>query len=179
MIRRSARAPPPDGTFTPTLFQHGGTGRPTFRITEWWQPDSGVDLGGRTLRVLAVPGHTPESLALYDAAAGQLFAGDYLYPGDLFAFAPGSDLLAYHDTARRLLELTADRPDVGIYGAHVQDASASPRLGRSDLEALERATGELVADPAHAPPWSLAWFEWIPTRRYAFGGGIVILAPIF
>lgn len=169
----------PDGAFTPTLLQHGAPGRPTFRIAEWWAPDSSVDLGGRALRVLSVPGHTPESLALYDAASGQLFTGDYLYPGDLFAFAPGSDLVAYRDTAQRLLALTADRPDVAIYGAHVQDASASPRQGRPDLAALEPALQDLVADRAHAPPWALAWFEWIPTRRYEFGGGLVILAPIF
>jgi hydroxyacylglutathione hydrolase len=168
-----------DGAFTPTLLQHGAPGRPTFRITEWWQPDSNVDLGGRTLRVLSAPGHTPESLVLYDAAAGQLFSGDYLYPGDLFAFAPGSDLVAYRDTARRLLDLTADRRDVAIYGAHVQDASASARQSVVALEAVERATDALVAEPDHAPPWTLAWFEWIPTRRYAFGGGLVILAPIF
>jgi glyoxylase-like metal-dependent hydrolase (beta-lactamase superfamily II) len=169
----------PDGAFTPGLLQHGGPGAPTFRINEWWGPDSTVDLGGRTLRVLSVPGHTPESLALYDAAAGQLFTGDYLYAGDLFAFVPGADLVAYRDSARRLLELTADRPDLAIYGAHVQDASASPRQGVRELQALERATDDLVADPAQAPPWTLAWFEWIPTRRYDFGGGLVILAPLF
>ena len=28
-------------------------------------------------------------------------------------------------------------------------------------------------------PWTLAWFEWIPTRRHAFGDGLVILLPIF
>ncbi len=169
----------PDGAFTPTLFQHGGPGRPTFRITEWWAPDSTVELGGRALRVLSVPGHTPESLALYDAASGQLFTGDYLYPGDLFAFVPGGDLVAYRDTARRLLDLTADRPGIAIYGAHVQDASASPRQHRSDLEATRAAFDDLVADPAQAPRWQLAWFEWIPTRRYEFGGGLVILAPLF
>jgi glyoxylase-like metal-dependent hydrolase (beta-lactamase superfamily II) len=168
-----------DGAFTPTLLQHGAPGRPTFRITEWWAPDSIVDLGGRALRVLSVPGHTPESLALYDAGAGQLFTGDYLYAGDLFAFVPGADLAAYRESARRLLALTADRPDVAIYGAHTQDASASPRQGVRELEALERATDALVANSAQAPPWTLAWFEWIPTRRYEFGGGLVILAPLF
>jgi glyoxylase-like metal-dependent hydrolase (beta-lactamase superfamily II) len=168
----------PDGSFMPTIFQHGGAGRPTFRITEWWAPDSTLDLGGRALRVLSVPGHTPESLALYDAASGQLFTGDYLYAGDLFAFVPGSDLVAYRDSARRLLEITGGRPDLAIYGAHVQDASASPRQGLRDLQALERATGQL-ADPAIALRWQRAWFAWIPTRRYAFDGGVVILTPLF
>ena len=168
-----------DGRFTPSLLQYGRAGRPSFRITEWWAPDAPIDLGGRVLQVLSVPGHTPESLALYDAASGQLFTGDFLYPGDLFAFVPGSDLVAYRDSARRLLDLTANRLDVAIYGAHVQDASASPRQGVRDLEALERAMGELVLDPAHTPPWTLARVEWIPTRRYQFDDGLVILAPLF
>ena len=94
----------PDGTFTPTIFQHGGPGRPSFRITTWWEPDATSSSAVARCSVLSVPGHTPESLALYDADAGQLFSGDYLYAGDLFAFAPGSDLVAYRDTARRLLE---------------------------------------------------------------------------
>jgi glyoxylase-like metal-dependent hydrolase (beta-lactamase superfamily II) len=161
------------------LLQHGRAGRPSFCITEWWEPDAHIDLGGRVLQALSVPGHTPESLALYDAERGQLFSGDYLYPGDLFAFGPGSDLVAYRDTARRLLDLVADRPDVAIYGAHVPTASTSPRQGMRDLERLERALAELLGDPAQIRPWTLARFEWIPTRRYQFDDGLVILAPLF
>jgi glyoxylase-like metal-dependent hydrolase (beta-lactamase superfamily II) len=119
------------------------------------------------------------TLALYDAERGQLFSGDYLYPGDLFAFGPGSDLAAYRDTAQRLLALTAQRPDLAIYGAHVSAPSASPRQHRSDLERLAAALDDLLADRDHALPWTLAWFEWIPTRRHAFGDGLVILLPIF
>jgi glyoxylase-like metal-dependent hydrolase (beta-lactamase superfamily II) len=168
-----------DGRFTPSLLQHGATGRPGFRITEWWEPDARIDLGGRVLHILSVPGHTPESLALYDAESGQLFSGDYLYPGDLFAFGPGSSLVAYRDTARRLLDLVADRPDVAIYGAHVPTSSTSPRQGIRDLERLERALDDLLGDPEHARPWTFARFEWIPTRRYQFDDGLVILAPLF
>lgn len=168
-----------DDRFTPTLLQHGAAGRPTFRITEWWTPDTDVDLGGRVLRVLSVPGHTPESLALYDAESGRLFSGDYLYPGDLFAFVPGSDLAAYRETARRLLALSASRPDLAIYGAHVPASSVWPRQDRRALERLAAALDQLLADGNRELPWTLAWFEWIPTRRHAFGDGLVILTPIF
>jgi glyoxylase-like metal-dependent hydrolase (beta-lactamase superfamily II) len=160
------------------LLQHGATGRPSFRITEWWKPDADVDLGGRVLRVLSVPGHTPESLALYDAERGRLFSGDYLYPGDLFAFVPGSDLAAYRETARRLLDLTAQRPDLAIYGAHVPASSASPRQDRRALERLAAALDQLLADRTRALPWTLAWFEWILTRRHGSGDGR-IRTPIF
>lgn len=39
-----------------------------------------VETGGRRLRVLLTPGHTPGSLCLYDEAGGILFAGDHLLP---------------------------------------------------------------------------------------------------
>jgi glyoxylase-like metal-dependent hydrolase (beta-lactamase superfamily II) len=168
-----------DGRFTPSLLQHGRAGRPSFRITEWWPPDARIDLGGRVLQVISAPGHTPESLALYDAECGQLFTGDYLYPGDLFAFVPGSDLVAYRDTARRLLDVLAERSDVAIYGAHVPTSSTSPRQGTRDLERLAIALDDLLSDRAHVMPWTLAWFAWIPTRRYQFGGDLAILAPLF
>ncbi len=168
-----------DGTFTPSLLQHGGPERPTFPISEWWAPDARIDLGGRVLQMISAPGHTPESLALYDAARGQLFTGDYIYPGDLFAFAPGSDLRAYRDTAQRLLDIVADQRDVSIYGAHVPTSSTSPRQGIRDLERLATALDALLSESAQVPPWTLARFEWIPTRRYDFGDGLVILAPLF
>jgi glyoxylase-like metal-dependent hydrolase (beta-lactamase superfamily II) len=163
-----------DGLFTPTLLQFGGTGRPTFRIGEWWTPDAVIDLGGRSLRVLSVPGHTPESLALYDAERGQLFTGDYLYRGDLFAFVPGSDVGAYLETAHRLLALTGG--DVAIYGAHVATPDLAPRQSRAELEHLAADLEALLG--GHGPPWTFDHFEWIPTRRYAFDDGTVLLTPL-
>jgi hypothetical protein len=47
-----------------------------------------------------------------------------------------------------------------------------------DLERVEQAFDDLIDDPAAAPRWSLAWFGWIPTRRYDFGEGLVVLAPL-
>ncbi len=69
-------------------------------VTEWLKPGATIDLGGRVLQVLHVPGHTPTSVALYDAARHQLFAGDFLYPTTLYAFLPGSSLSAYRKTTR-------------------------------------------------------------------------------
>jgi hypothetical protein len=36
------------------------------RPTQWLTPDSTIDLGGRPLLVLHTPGHTPDSMALFD-----------------------------------------------------------------------------------------------------------------
>jgi glyoxylase-like metal-dependent hydrolase (beta-lactamase superfamily II) len=161
------------GRFTPTLLQHGAPGRPRFRITEWWAPDAGIDLGGRRLRALSIPGHTPESLGLYDPERRQLFTGDFLYPGDLFAFNPGADLAAYRESARRLLAFTEAAPDVAIRGAHVPATDTPPLQTRGDLARAEAALGALVEGKAGAG--ELGWFLVIPVRRFDFGGGLAIL----
>jgi len=38
-----------------------------FHITDWIRDGSNIDLGGRVLRVIATPGHTPDSISLWDA----------------------------------------------------------------------------------------------------------------
>jgi glyoxylase-like metal-dependent hydrolase (beta-lactamase superfamily II) len=111
-----------------------------FAVTRWLAPGSSIDLGGRVLRVLAMPGHTPDSVVLLDSAARRLFAGDFIYPSQIYAFLPGADLAAYGASAR---ELAAQlRTDTVVYGAHgCDDAPAVdvPRLTRNDVQDLARA----------------------------------------
>ncbi len=111
---------------------------PRFRVDNWWPSGTRIDLGGRTLRVLWTPGHTPTSAALYDADRHQLFGGDFIYPGELYAFLPGASRAAYLSTTGQLLA-TLD-PATRIYCAHMADATdviAAPVLGVDDLRALE------------------------------------------
>jgi hydroxyacylglutathione hydrolase len=113
---------------------------PTFRVDEWWAPESTIDLGARRLRVLATPGHTPTSVSLYDEGRHQLFAGDFIYPGYLYAFLPGASRGAYLSTTKRLLSIID--PDTQIFAAHMADPPApvrAPVLQVADLRALERA----------------------------------------
>ena len=42
-----------------------------------------VELGGTSLRVLHVPGHSPGSVAFYDEAGGVLIGGDVLFAGSI------------------------------------------------------------------------------------------------
>jgi hydroxyacylglutathione hydrolase len=113
---------------------------PTFRVDEWWPADAKIDIGDRRLRVIATPGHTPTSVALYDESRRQLFLGDFMYPGELYAFLPAASRGAYLSTTRRLLS-TLD-PDTRLYTAHMQDTPApvrAPVLEMADLKALEAA----------------------------------------
>jgi glyoxylase-like metal-dependent hydrolase (beta-lactamase superfamily II) len=120
---------------------------PDFIVDEWWAPGSTIDLGGRTLRVLSTPGHTPSSAALYDADRRELFAGDFIYPGTLYAFLPGSSRGEYLETTRSLLA-TLD-PATRIYAAHLADnpgTISAPVLDVTDLRALEATLVKINTD---------------------------------
>ncbi|RJT42780.1 MBL fold metallo-hydrolase [Mesorhizobium waimense] len=64
-----------------------------------------VDLGDRQFKVLHLPGHSPDSIALFDEADGLFFAGDAIYDGMLIDDLPDSDRVAYRRTMQRLLDL--------------------------------------------------------------------------
>jgi glyoxylase-like metal-dependent hydrolase (beta-lactamase superfamily II) len=111
---------------------------PHFKVDDWWPADSIIDLGGRQVRILSTPGHTPTSVSLYDAERHQLIAGDFIYPGDLYAFLPAASRSAYLATTRQLIAMVD--PQTRIYCAHMADAPdviAAPILGVTDLRALE------------------------------------------
>jgi len=111
---------------------------PSFPVDEWWRPGTSVDLGGRPLLVIHTPGHTPTSVSLYDAERRQLFCGDFIYPGMLYAFLPGASRHAYLSTTARLL--TALDPATRLYTAHMADEPTivtAPVLEMADLFALE------------------------------------------
>jgi glyoxylase-like metal-dependent hydrolase (beta-lactamase superfamily II) len=64
-----------------------------------------VDLGDRQFRVLHLPGHSPDSIALFEEADGLFFAGDAIYDSMLIDDLPDSSRPDYRLTMQRLLEL--------------------------------------------------------------------------
>jgi len=64
-----------------------------------------VSTGDRSFEVLHLPGHSPGSIGLWEAATGTLFAGDAIYDGPLLDEIPGSDLEQYCTTMERLRTL--------------------------------------------------------------------------
>ena len=90
-----------------------------------------VDTGGRAFEVLHLPGHSPGSIGLWDAANGTLFSGDALYDGPLLDELPESDITAYCATMERLLAL----PVTVVHAGH------DPSFGRDRM--IEMARGYL------------------------------------
>lgn len=64
-----------------------------------------IDIGGRRLEILRVPGHTDDSIALLDRSAGFLWSGDSFYEGPIWLFFAETDLAAYRDSVARFADL--------------------------------------------------------------------------
>jgi glyoxylase-like metal-dependent hydrolase (beta-lactamase superfamily II) len=73
-----------------------------FHITHLLHDGDTIDLGGRTLKVIATPGHTPDAIALLDATNGLLFTGDTFYLGPIYLYRPETDMEAYVASVKRL-----------------------------------------------------------------------------
>lgn len=69
-----------------------------------------IDLGDRRLEILHVPGHTPGSIALWEAETGVLFSGDTAYVDARLGF---DDPEAAERSLRRLYDLPVHRVHAG------------------------------------------------------------------
>jgi glyoxylase-like metal-dependent hydrolase (beta-lactamase superfamily II) len=67
-----------------------------------------VDTGDRAFEVLHLPGHSPGSIALWEAKTGTLFSGDAVYDAALLDQIPGSDIAQYIETMKRVRELPVE-----------------------------------------------------------------------
>jgi glyoxylase-like metal-dependent hydrolase (beta-lactamase superfamily II) len=90
-----------------------------FGIATWPTSTGTLDLGGRVLDVLAIPGHQAEHIAIYDRQTGLLFTGDTLYPGLLFI----PDWATYRTSISRLAQFVATHPISHVLGAHIEMTS--------------------------------------------------------
>ena len=76
-----------------------------WKIAKWMQDGDRIDLGGRAIEIIATPGHTPDSICLFDRVEGLLFTGDTYYPGTVWIYRPETDLVAYGNSVRRIAAL--------------------------------------------------------------------------
>jgi hydroxyacylglutathione hydrolase len=87
-----------------------------FGFKGWPQGEATLDLGGRKLTVLPIPGHQAESIAVYDEQTGWLLTGDTVYPGRLYVF----DWDAYRTSVHRLAEFTRSHQVSAVLGTHIE-----------------------------------------------------------
>ena len=90
-----------------------------FGIAKWPETVGSVDLGGRVIDVVPIPGHDVLSVALYDRQTGILLTGDSLYPGRLYV----RDFPAFVKSTARLVEFTQGKIVAHVLGTHIEQAA--------------------------------------------------------
>jgi len=109
--------------------------------TQAWKPSrfvadgETIDLGGRVIEVLHVPGHAPDAVALLDRANGYLWTGDSYYDGTIWLYVPETDLDRYEQSMARLVALAAGLKR--LFPAH-NTATADPAQLAKAADAIAR-----------------------------------------
>lgn len=131
-----------------TVVGHDPGSVAAFFGAEPWPTASGsIELGGRRLTVLPIPGHQPASIAIFDPATSLLLTGDTVYPGRLYV----RDFPAFLASLDRLCAFVDAHPVSEILGAHVEMSTTPFRdfpLGsvrHPDEQALPMTVAQLHA----------------------------------
>jgi glyoxylase-like metal-dependent hydrolase (beta-lactamase superfamily II) len=95
-----------------------------------------IDLGGRRLDVLHLPGHSPGLLGLYEEENRILFSSDAVYDGHLYDDVYHSDVKAYIATMERLSAIPASV----VHGGHFESFGAERlrTLARSYIQSRKK-----------------------------------------
>lgn len=107
-----------------------------------------IDLGGRKLEIVTLPGHTPGSIAVLDPVTRALISGDPIQDGNIFMFGVQREMHAYILSLEKLEEKYKGRFDT-IYPSHgtfpvspeiipaLRDGAKRVLAGEAECEELE------------------------------------------
>src|ERR1700679_1886568 len=136
-----------------------------YRVHGWIKDGETLDLGGRTVRLLSTPGHTPDSVSVIDAGGKRLFTGDLVNRIVTLCDVPGSSINAMAASLQRLLEF--GRPGSPSYEAHSESPITWP-----ELEQLATGIGAIAGGRATSTAMCLGG---TPMRRFNVGSFAVVL----
>jgi glyoxylase-like metal-dependent hydrolase (beta-lactamase superfamily II) len=154
-----------DGYFVEPVSQYLLRTEKKFRVHGWIKDGGIIDLGGRKIRIISTPGHTPDSISLIDAGGSHVFTGDLVNRIVTLDDVPGSDVKASAASLHRLLTYM---PAGGVaYEAH-----AEAPITRSELQELATGVDQIAAGTANSKPMCLGG---ISMRRFDVGAFAVVL----
>lgn len=104
-----------------------------------------LDLGGRALEILELPGHTPGSIAVLDRSRRVLISGDPIQNGRIFMFGPARDLRQYLASLRALQKRIGEFD--AIWPAHGSFPVAPDMIGKLAVAAERILAGQVAWEP--------------------------------
>ena len=113
---------PPSGTN-----ESNHVGRP-FKVTNWIKAGHHIELGNRSLEVVSIPGHTPDSIALHDRDNKLLFTGDTFYAGPIWLYEPETNLDQYRESIQALIDLDDVNTLLPAHNTPLVNASILPQV---------------------------------------------------
>jgi len=119
-----------------------------FGIKTWPTDIVPIDLGGRVVDLIPIPGHDAASIALYDRQTAILLTGDSFYPGRLYVGEV--EFPTFVASTQRMVDFTKDKPVAHILGTHIEQTRTPfvdyPRgtVYQPDEHVLELTRGTLL-----------------------------------
>jgi glyoxylase-like metal-dependent hydrolase (beta-lactamase superfamily II) len=120
-----------------------------FHITHWLHDGDTIDLGGRTLKVIATPGHTPDAIALLDEKNGLLFTGDTFYLGPIYLYRPETDLDAYVASVKKLAAMPHLQLLLPAHNTPVADPGYLPKVVTAIQQVRRGEVKSILKDGKH------------------------------
>jgi hydroxyacylglutathione hydrolase len=130
-----------------------------------------IDIGGKELEVIEIPGHTTGSVAFLDAKDRMIFTGDAIGSGYVWNHISGARPLAQYLEAVRKLETRMGEFD-GIYGGHYWQSGYRP-LPASYVSDMRKATEGVFSGDIVAKSYTAGGQGWAST----YGTATVIYNP--
>jgi hydroxyacylglutathione hydrolase len=115
-----------------------------FRVANWPNQHATLDLGGRILDIIPIPGHEAASIAVYDRKTRILLTGDTVYPGRLYI----RDWPAFKSSIERLASFVKTHPVSQVLGTHIE-MSQTPGVDYPVRTTYQPEERELQMTPAN------------------------------
>lgn len=117
-----------------------------------------IDLGGKALEVIEIPGHTAGSVAFLDAKDRRIFTGDAIGSGAVWNHINGTRPLIEYLTAVRRLESRMPEFD-SIYGGHYWQSNYKP-LPAAYVSDMRKATEGVFSGDIIAKSYNIGGSGW-------------------
>ncbi len=130
-----------------------------------------IDLGGRTIEVVGIAGHTPGSVAFFDRAGRYIMTGDGIGSTMVWMQIQGCLPLAAYLEAVKKLEAMKEGIDELFVGHHEQE---TVKLTREYITDMRVVTERVLAGAIESSPYEMGAFS---GRQARYGSARLVFNP--